>query len=937
MQYRADNNTARVNKPEGEGSPQLNISPEGLEFLTRLARMTGHLNQSERTYLLRVGEQVVANNLAPHRLEYFSKILEEGQKRFKLPHLMRGICACGNHIKESLLLDPTIFALVGETLHITQLALMRPQQESHSGAPSLHTCDREVLNYLELKTRSLISEVLEAEPRSYELRSFLRRMLQVQILVAEEYNEEEIEVAEVDLEALLEAFRDLSKSTIEERKRTAVSRLFDEGVAARDPQSPEKLKFTLAALDTFELQPESAKLSPLLEAALLEVLQSKYVEAKQFEKVGKVLQALPRFEEQEKREQIGLAVLNLLTEGKVVSSSAIDEILLFDKVSQDYPQLFSKVPDVATFFREGENESSQRLVMLTALRATRHHNPDLRAQALKVLHRQLFVDPEADPELSDRVKYMQWQISKDPKMRTVYKDAIALGATDPSIDDGQSFDANLEPSTSEAQKEQLPGSLEFARREIERVMDVYFGFGGLLFETKRSPSGDPSLLSRFALQHGKLHYLNALDPNSFPGRGVVLSQLDTASLFPLRADGQDTSFSIYRSAWPRYAEEISELQHAEFFFARGMVFISVARESRYSLREGKDSEQYGLAVFNSHFGDPDSYFAALVPTRYLARILKGTLIGGEDFTGVSPTRVDAGDNFISPKFICDLPGAMSITNPDSLLFSNLPGAKETSSDSPFARLRHHDRMIRLWDRWFHSGSNISKEDADLLSEYTSFEIKPGANPTGHLAVKVEYALQQRSYSLEEELKEVGAVEFQRLAIVRRLVNVFDLFKIGLSYWHRGYTLPKMEGPKRNLEETAQVEELETELADESELIVNPDSLRMLRAAREFHQARETTNLRSPMEDPKQFPILASCSAIELGSAPNGFFFLDTFSLRGRIGGKPFQLNEEPENVEDDSFWISEVLTGLRDSPDNIKDLRFFSRASLGTEFTQGDT
>jgi len=580
----------------------------------------------------------------------------------------------------------------------------------------------------------------------------------------------------------------------------------------------------------------------------------------------------------------------------------------------------------------GRRLVQQSAALLTARTAGKKESPVYARQLLKSL------GENGDALLWEAAKgnaiesYKAEQLAFDPTLARHYEQAGPYDLFRRLLRDSPKLNQNFE----ETSEQSFVAPVQQRFDLWKRVLDVYFGYGALLYEAKRPPSREPALLTRFGSELGEVRYVNASNPNSFPGKGVAIGGLNLSRIFAPVPDRPKDPYGLYREAWPGLADEFEDLPKAEFIFARGMILISCADEEKYGVdhnhTSGTKRVQYSLAIFNSHFGDPDSLVAVLLPTRTAARLFARSLEPFEDFRGFNTERPDLSVVTPSPMTLLEAAGSSAIQIGNPLLLSSSAGQEGFLTDwsKYYNAVEDHNRAIKAWDNLFRN-SYLQGEERQFLGEYLGIPVTA--------SYKVEMRLHDRAASLElqkEDLEDDYQDQDQKLEIASRLLNLFDLFRISQAYWHRGHTLPSQNAEEIDFElidqESIALAGDESDGADQDQdLYINPFSLRALRAAFEFHSARS-----EGVDDPASFPILCSCNALSYMGAPDGELMLDTFSMQLSYRGKSIQLGPDELSMEDEIFWATEVMPKLTDQAGLIRDLRFYDRKSFSHDFTKGE-
>lgn len=184
----------------------------------------------------------------------------------------------------------------------------------------------------------------------------------------------------------------------------------------------------------------------------------------------------------------------------------------------------------------------------------------------------------------------------------------------------------------------------------KRLVLIHHGFSSLMFEARRPPTDEEPLLSRFGTDVAhKVRRINAKDPNSFPGKGVLISGID-----PYRAFGQDLAtgditgdpFAAYKEAWPFYADDFDDLSRTHLLLTRGLIAVSSPGNEKHVI----NGVHYSLVIFNDHFHNKGVDVALLVPTEVLQEKIKGTTMPTDELVkGHESEYADINDADLTPE------------------------------------------------------------------------------------------------------------------------------------------------------------------------------------------------------------------------------------------------------------------------------------------------
>ena len=256
-------------------------------------------------------------------------------------------------------------------------------------------------------------------------------------------------------------------------------------------------------------------------------------------------------------------------------------------------------------------------------------------------------------------------------------------------------------------------------REIQkRLVLIHHGSSSLMFEARRPPTDEEPLLSRFGADVAhKVRRINAKDPNSFPGRGILISGID-----PYRAFGQDPitdtkgdPFAVYKEAWPFYADDFDDLSRTHLLLTRGLIAVSSPGNEKHVI----NGIHYSLVVFNDHFHNKGVDVAMLVPTEVLQEKLSGTTVPTDELVkGHESEYADINDANLTPEGLIEASLEKGLECLNVGCGSNLAGGFSNSRRPNSKPLHEREPLLRgkdgvMTDLWGH----VHK--GDLLGHYTS--------------------------------------------------------------------------------------------------------------------------------------------------------------------------------------------------------------------------
>ncbi len=471
-----------------------------------------------------------------------------------------------------------------------------------------------------------------------------------------------------------------------------------------------------------------------------------------------------------------------------------------------------------------------------------------------------------------------------------------------------------------------------------RVSDVHHGFGVHAIPSRRTPDGEAPLLVRFGLGHGDVSMLNTNDNMRFPGKGFALSKLEPELLFPARPvdfkPGEDP-FALYKGAWPSLGRSIDHLRQAQFIFSRGMMVIAGVDPERYTITRHGARLQYSLVVFNAHFENPFNEVALLVPTELLRDFFKGLLSSANDYRGFNSQRPNALERIPNPRIFQRHPTlgryVINVGLPESVML----GVTDSLSNEHHGWLKYrrdameYERRLRAVDRGFaaralgHGGHpsffspTNSRGAAQQLFNYTSADGAPELPRQNDLFSEEAQLIRERGGLIArfEQLDSLNdPLERNTWQCVNRLMELYDVFRVGFAYYTRGMTTPRSETPP---------EELERELGDADAAGFNPGGDLMLNELYRGHALHGFGGVNR-----ERFPILLDADALFSSRFRHSSVMIDSFDMRGFVNDRPVQFSPGEITPEDIGAWQAGVLPHVRDTAGNIPELRLVERGML---------
>lgn len=397
---------------------------------------------------------------------------------------------------------------------------------------------------------------------------------------------------------------------------------------------------------------------------------------------------------------------------------------------------------------------------------------------------------------------------------------------------------------------------------ITRGYDVSKGFGALTFEA-RSIGDIPASLYRA----GDDLSLNGVETigvqkELFPGNGILWHGIDARKVFGRNLVAEAMTGSVpmqpYIDALPWAANEFPLIGETQYIFLRGAILIIPPRLDRFNVA---DQDNLYL-VFNDHFHPARNFRVFMLKRDKIERAIHE----GEHTPFVSPRSLVAFAEGlpINLGWASNLGGLCNALPPKNLLFH------EWENDLQ----GHHTK--------------------DIFGHVHKSHI------TGQYLTKVTKRMLERLLPLRKLHTEVYEA-------ATSLQNLFDIFRVTMTMWHKGVTLGKG--------------------SDETDLILSNDtsppiSNRMLVEAYRWHKKFGPDG----EFNPKKCPILTTADMFDYWNVPGDKIRLDTFSMNLTVNGERVQLPRggDGEQELELNMWAQHVAPSVLWS----EDIRFYDRESL---------
>jgi hypothetical protein len=450
--------------------------------------------------------------------------------------------------------------------------------------------------------------------------------------------------------------------------------------------------------------------------------------------------------------------------------------------------------------------------------------------------------------------------------------------------------------------------------EAMSVVDPAFrdakGFGGIAIDARGLPRSRqlepvPPMLVRFALDSAeKTYILNSSNNLSFPGKGLLLSQIDTHKVFSTdpswRKRGKDSPHWRWTEQSGLFTHSLfhnfnlEDFSEASFLFLRGVKAVIPSKSARYML----DDTPYSYLVYNRHFY-PGVEVALGVPTEVLLGLVGPSLISAEDYKGFDPHRADLAHVDLSFQNLWQACAAKNLNLLD-LTYGSVIGGGLCNAYLPEA-LPHY-----RWER---------EQKTDAGSAWT--------DAWGH--IHKSFRLGHYSSSMKVELNRylVGARELHHnvLDVFRSLQGHLTAVRFALSFYKMGSTKIAPHDfkqadpiePDQQQQEAAEARNQENEEAEDqaapqqADRPVHEYRYRMLEEAYRWH-----LGAREQGWNVGQVPVLHFAYVLDPNSLPQmgaRKFQLDTATMILTTQDGSFQLpkNSDGRGEIERELWRKHVI------------------------------
>jgi hypothetical protein len=438
---------------------------------------------------------------------------------------------------------------------------------------------------------------------------------------------------------------------------------------------------------------------------------------------------------------------------------------------------------------------------------------------------------------------------------------------------------------------------------MRRAISLNFGFGAHAVESRwLSPTIAP-MFTRFFMEHGSCNPFWKLDRDTFPGRGFF-GTLRSTDIFPqdlMEAwNHTEDKFKTFKDkVVPWAANEVDLVDATKYFAFRGFIGCYVPNFEGHTINQ----IARGLIVFNEHFFGEEKR-AYLVPSNRLGALEE--FLSLWDFNQGTPKFLESPQALLN--FLCPNPSDLIDLTAISALGGGLAFCFSPQSSPYFD-----------WEKQIDPRNTKDIFGHTHPSHITGINSSTWVNSTEH----PDYAAMLKAWPpLQDAHKQV-------YHIANSLMNIWDLKRIGMGYYHRGQTSSNGFGFELVAES-----ELTTEIASiKASHDIKPsnyNALRMqgpaFRMLDEAYSWLSTLNQKSaPVKDDK---ILVIGDLWEANpKITDQSTWLDTETREFHTPNGNYQLSGKTQpSLADQKFWLREILNPILNNPGI--DLRFFTKAYL---------
>lgn len=442
------------------------------------------------------------------------------------------------------------------------------------------------------------------------------------------------------------------------------------------------------------------------------------------------------------------------------------------------------------------------------------------------------------------------------------------------------------PEYANLREVQIPDEVRARVSVVRRLVDKFQGFGSAALHARRLPDRAPALLTRFAHAVGTVKYVNARDVGKFPGRGLVLSDVDPKKVLA----SSDSPLSMYDHQWPWLTDAIRRCDRSTFLFTRGMQAVICGSKRFLIPIPGRNhSVHYTLVVFNDHFLNPGSDVAIAVPTLLLKNKLGQTLIGYNDYVGPSTELPDINNLRLTPSGLREQSAAMGL--PVIEVGAPNVAVRGFTGELPLDTVDHFAAATEQL-----SGAELNKAQEYLhhFRAWQSFQLFHSIGGFGEIqrmAQEVAPSIARTPY-----YRELSEYEEATRTLVRESLNLMNLLRLIEARYYKGYLDP-----------------VSGEFSDEQsdgDADLNIAGTLMLKEAKIRHQLIADGSLSR-----ENAGVLALVNALSESEVPeHPAFFLDPVTLEGYVAPNiKLQFSPDIDDMDDFITWATRVMPIMRPS------------------------
>lgn len=432
----------------------------------------------------------------------------------------------------------------------------------------------------------------------------------------------------------------------------------------------------------------------------------------------------------------------------------------------------------------------------------------------------------------------------------------------------------------------------------KRGFDIYHGYSSLSYDARRTRFDKVPLLYRFGSEvadHCK--FIKVEGNEIYPGRSLFISGINLENVFAKDSKAEEKNldpFHDHISALPWLSQDFADLPLTDFILGRGFIAVTCNNGEKYKLEDNN----YSYVIFNDHFGNNDANSVVLVPSKIIYDAIKGTLHD----PGLKPD--DSTKTLITT----------------ALTFSELK-SKCREMKANLLNIGWGSNIGGLCNAYPPKSSPYHLWETRLASYHTKDSY--GHVHKSHISGVYASLMTPHIDSLLEPLRKAHTNVYK---ITRSYQNLFDMFRLSLSMYHKGFTIG--ETPVFNYEEEIP-EEINEELPEEIDEIefgegldvMQDSTLRMYAECYKWNQSGNEQNI----EDRNYYPVLAIANVLSYSSKPDISIYLDTYDMSLHAGENVFDLSR-PFLAKSRNTWFKEVMEKVLETS---KDLRLYDRRDLG--------